>query len=195
MLRLIAFLSLFLTSQFAAAEGIKQIRPNAANTNYLVVNGGTGTNTGNNYGFLAAPLERLNIHIKNFANERIYFGFDPLTVGNIYLRIKDPTGAIVYGPVLLPQVTGLGFINSYTQAFNGPVQLVAGGYDALTFDPSMNGDYYMEFNLGSPTAANNTGISFDLYDITVGNRTTLTPINGRLFSMMEIHPKPITEST
>lgn len=166
------------------AEGIKQLQPASTLTNMLRVNGGAGTNTGNNFGFLSTPLQKLYVHIKDFSTERIYFGFNPNTAGNIYIRIKDPSGAIVYGPVLLPQVAGPGFINNYSEAFNGPGQVAGGGYNALSFNPGMNGDFSVEFNLGSPTVGNSTIIDFDFYDITVANTSTLTAITGRLYAYL-----------
>lgn len=153
------------------AEGIKQLQPASTLTNMLRVNGGAGTNTGNNFGFLSTPLQKLYVHIKDFSTERIYFGFNPNTAGNIYIRIKDPSGAIVYGPVLLPQVAG-------------PGQVAGGGYNALSFNPGMNGDFSVEFNLGSPTVGNSTIIDFDFYDITVANTSTLTAITGRLYAYL-----------
>ncbi len=183
-LSVLLLVSLLFFVRTALAEGTKEILPSAGLTSYLWINGGNSTNTGNNFGFTAQDKEKLYVHIKDYTNERIYFGFDPVTNDDIYIRIKDASGAIVYGPMLLPQTTGPGFIDTYTQAFNGPRDLTTGGYNALSFEPESNGDFSIEFNTLSPTVANTNAIYFRWYDITVGDKTTLEPIPGRLFAYM-----------
>ncbi len=125
-----------------------------------------------------APKEnRLNIHICK-AGEIIYFGFNQPDE-DVYFRLKSPDGSVVMGPTLLPS-SGAGFIATYNQAVVGPVQLSAGGYDALSYTSLTDGDYYIEFNPVSPTTITNSKRYFDLFDITVADGKTAKP--GRLWS-------------
>ncbi len=127
-------------------------------------------------------LYRLNINICNLG-ERIYFGFRP-SESDIYMRIKDPNNNIVYGPILLPQGTaGPGRIDNHTQAISGPNVLNAAGYNPLFFDPTMTGDYYIEFNDGNSTTYSTGDFNFTYFDITVVDTTgAFTERPGRLWS-------------
>ncbi|MFL5731525.1 MAG: beta strand repeat-containing protein, partial [Cytophagaceae bacterium] len=179
---LVPFYLIFIIHNYVFAEGTKQVQPIAAND--CVLDLLNGTSTYKNWGtYLGTGVdERIHIHIKNFANERIYWGLNQITAGNLYYRIKDPSGTIVVGPSLVPTVGLPGYINTYAEAVAGPSALAGGGYNALSYNPLMNGDYYIEFNFGSPTAASGTPMQFNYFDFTVSDLSTSQPILGRLWS-------------
>lgn len=134
---------------------------------------------------------RLNIHISDFTNEKIYFGFgnitdygiDPFIENDVSYQLKDPAGNIVagYALSLMPHTPGdNGFIESYEEAYNGPNinNSNPDGYSPLVLDPEMNGDYVLEFSL--PDFSYRIQRSFEYFDVTVANGNT--PIPGRLWS-------------
>ncbi|MBO9699879.1 MAG: gliding motility-associated C-terminal domain-containing protein [Sporocytophaga sp.] len=125
-----------------------------------------------------APKEnRLNIHICK-AGEIIYFGFNQPDE-DVYFKLKSPDGTVVMGPTLIP-ASGAGFIANYNQAVAGPLQLSAGGYNALSYTSLTDGDYYIEFNPVSPTTKTDSKRYFNLFDITVAEGNIAKP--GRLWS-------------
>jgi len=172
----------------AFAEGTKQIQPSADKPCKIDILNPNATKFAS---YQAGPNERLQIRIQHPATERIYFGFGIRFTGNevldasnipVYYRIKDPAGNIVAGPALLND-TGAGFITSFSQALAGPsVTAGAAGYDALSFQPTVAGDYSIEFNANSPTTFNNVNFKFDLFDITVVNTEANAAVPGRLWS-------------
>src|SRR5690606_31089681 len=92
---------------------------------------------------------RLNFNICNLG-EKVYFGFNQSNK-DVYFRIKDPNGNLVNingNTINQVPTSGAGFIGTYNQAYNGPSAIVGttGGYNALSFTPTMTGDYYIEFN-------------------------------------------------
>ncbi|MCX7954938.1 MAG: gliding motility-associated C-terminal domain-containing protein [Bacteroidales bacterium] len=98
-----------------------------------------------------APEHKLYISIAD-TNEIIYIGF-----GNIYdysgnlkndvvFRIISPSGQVVYGPDTIPS-NGIGFINNYTEAIAGPVNVTPQGYNPIVIHPIEIGDYYIEFDM------------------------------------------------
>ncbi len=172
----------------ALAEGTKQIQPAAEKPCKLDILNPNATRFAS---YMANPNERLQIRISNPQTERIYFGFGIRFTGNtvpetsnveVYYRIKDPAGNVVAGPFLLND-TGPGYIASFGQAVAGPA-LVAGpdGYNALSFQPSVAGDYSIEFNANHPEVFNNVNFRFDLFDISVVNTAVNRAIDGRLWS-------------
>lgn len=133
------------------------------------------------------PLNRLYIHIDDYTNERILMGFRKDTIQvmtqDVYFRIKDASGTIVYGPTIVP-TTGTGFIQNHAKAVIGPNTLSGGtgGYTPFSFNPASNGDFYIEFNRDNATTNVAAECRLDLFDITVEDTTTNTAIDGRLFS-------------
>jgi hypothetical protein len=121
----------------------------------------------------ANDLHRLYIHVQDVNTEVIYFGFRQ-DDGDVYYRLLDPLGNVVLGPTLCP-ATGTGRIPFYKNAINGPKQLNnADGYTALSYTPSLPGDYYIVINRVKRT--------FRYFDVTVGNKVTKSAINGRVYS-------------
>ncbi len=183
----------------AKAEGTRELRPTPASTCFLQV---WDTETQPTRRFMTYestdfPDYRLNIRIAN-PNERIYMGFRMLAgyTGAMFMRLRDPNGNIVFGPMQLPQTgvpltpVGPGFIANYAQAVAGPNPQGAcppphntnpGGYLPLFFQPTIAGDYYIEFNPDQPVALVRAKRLFEFFDITVTNADNV-PILGRLWS-------------
>ena len=141
----------------------------------------------------AADVDRLYFTVGS-TSESVYMGFQGGGLGNnparhiVYQIREKVTGMIVQAEQSLP-TTGAGFISTLAQAQNGPNQLIsppnpANGYDAVIFTPSAAGTYYIEFTVRrNDNNAIYTGtFSMDLFDITVGNPTTLVSKPGRLYS-------------
>jgi gliding motility-associated-like protein len=139
---------------------------------------------------------RLNIYISDPENEIICFGFGQFSFNfyhieeaDVYVRIKDPSGNVVWPN--RDSDSGYKFssttvnIDSYTEAVKGSnIVNGLGGYDELVFDPSglESGDYYFEFSLNETTASNHTKFYTHLWDITVVNKSSNSEIKGRLYS-------------
>ncbi len=177
--KLALLVSLAFASNRALAEGTKQLRPTSSDVGAVQIY--DNNSVARSFATYSAPAEkRLYIHISVPANERIYMGFNQ-PQNDVYFRLKDPNGNIVMGPTLVPS-SGNGFISNYAQAIAGPSALAAGGYNALSYQPLLAGDYYIEFSPQNPTTPVYIKRVFDLLDITVANKTTNTPILGRLWS-------------
>jgi uncharacterized protein (TIGR02145 family) len=137
----------------------------------------SGTSAGVDY--------RLYIHI-GAVGEKIHYGFgNPLNNVDLFVtdcqyRIKDPAGNIVVGPSPIP-LSGTGHISTWDQAVAGP-QIIAGGtgYPQLTYNPSMTGDYFIEFNFDNGFFGNDR-CKFMFFDVTVGSAAN-NAIDGRLWS-------------
>ncbi|HJW29735.1 MAG TPA: hypothetical protein VJ508_10915, partial [Saprospiraceae bacterium] len=161
--RLNIILSLLLVALFlsgrVSAEGTKELSPTAQDSAMLHTNASGFGNFASYTSF--GTTSALNIRIKNFSTDSIYIGLsaeadDFGTLNSSYqMRIKDPTGTVVFGPFTI----GLGNMNASTWllAKNGPDVNGTGGYSTNTgtfpysrFKPSMNGDYVIEFDDGSP---------------------------------------------
>lgn len=91
------------------AEGTKQLQPAASDYGFLqIYDQNTLTRPFATYN---SPEEyRLNISICNLG-EKIYMGFRQNN-NDVYFRLKDPNGNVVFGPQLIP-ASGQGFINSH----------------------------------------------------------------------------------
>ena len=116
----------------------------------------------------------------------------------VFWRLKDPNGNIVAtsGGGGIPFWNGgaspstvPGFIGSHAEAINGPDNLNGvgtAGYTPFIHNPSMNGDYYFEFNFNDLNAAfDNTGcswaaVAFQYFDVSIASGTETIP--GRLWS-------------
>ena len=172
------------------AEGTAQAMPNPANGVALLI---YATNSSGNY--LNAPTEnRVFFHVKDHTTENLYFGLHPRKVSpnglstNSYYRILDPSGTVVAGPTLLPNSANPGFIADYATASAGPNinGLNASGYDPILFDPTSNGEYYIELynstNGGVSIQGGAGGLLFcPFFDFTVATATN-TVFPGRVHS-------------
>jgi len=151
--------------------------PTQSDFGYLQINAKQINNAFATYN--ASNDERLNISICN-PGEIIYFGFKQ-TNNDVYFRIKDPSGNIVFGPQLIPGA-GSGFIANYNEAVAGP-QPVAGatGYTPLIYTPVTTGNHYIEFNYGDPVIFSFKQRTILYTDITVATAGNIA-IDGRLWS-------------
>ena len=195
---LIFLLASLLQATPSFSEGTKELAPTAAEFNrsdmqIFDVSGGVSRTS---MTYIAPADKRMYIEILN-PGEEVYFGFNFLAAqvtgcNTLWYRIKDPTGAIVFGP---QQVTngGPGSIGSYAQAQIGPNTLIggAGGYTPLSFTPTMGGSFYIEFNNNNPNVFVAGGaacvgsvrqVRIPLFDISVADFAGGNKINGRLWS-------------
>ncbi len=123
---------------------------------------------------------RLNIRIVDINKESIHIGIKQ-DDGDVYMRLRDPLGNIVYGPILIPS-SGNGYISTYAQALAGPKAInAANGYNSIKYIPSLPGDYYIEFNPTNATTINRVKRTFTYFDVTVVKNNS-TAIEGRLWS-------------
>ncbi len=191
--RLVGLL-LFSLSHYAIAEGTRQVSSTSNTISALL----SAPDLANGSYFNAPEDNRLYFSIKNFSTESLYFGFDwrdyDGTSANlaspVFYRIMNPNGTVALGPTLWTG-TGNGKINTYAQAVAGPNinGSVPTGYSPLVFNPTVNGEYWIEYWLGTSTT-NSTPITTSagridspLFDLTVANRTSPYTVQpGRLFS-------------
>ncbi len=196
---LVSILLLVTITTKLMAEGTKQLEPlnpGAANgyCKLALFKGGMTFN-GYRIPFAAvgcAPAYRLNIHIADPANEKIYFGFKQRGGCNLFYQLRDPNGNVVIPLTSQPTIGNPGYINTWNNAV-GPLPMVAGGYTPLTYTPLIAGDYYIEFaqdNAGntfnwtddpaSASAPNPCNPIIEFFDISVFDGITAKP--GRLWS-------------
>ncbi|MBP6385482.1 MAG: DUF11 domain-containing protein, partial [Pseudarcicella sp.] len=176
-------------SQFAFAEGTKTASANPAVITALGLLPDIGSGA-----YLNAPEDnRIYFNIKDHTVENLYFGFDWRNysnttnvnrLANMFYRIFDPAGNVITTARWDSTSAANGVINTYAAAVAGPkiAGSPAGGYNPLTFDPTVNGDYYISFfrsNDNGTTTSAGRGLS-PLFDFTVASGTT--PINGRIHS-------------
>ncbi|MCX8112482.1 MAG: hypothetical protein N3E49_04710 [Bacteroidia bacterium] len=174
------------------AEGTRQLmNNNCANHGYIQI--WDNADPLRTFATYSCP-EYSRLYIRVAGGERIYMGFhivtdagsDPNTIANdVWMRLRDPNGNIVMGPIQLTSGMGAGWITTCNQALIGPAPLYAGGYNPLIYNvPSgSGGNYYIEF------AVNNNPTQyvkrvFRWFDITVArwNGTGWIPKPGRLWS-------------
>lgn len=189
--------ALLFTSR-AKAEGSKDLMADVSSRAALSTVDGTfaawnSSNSGN-------ERKKLNIHITTPGSEIVYFGFSAgystgisdilgegsASTANYYIRIKDPNGNVVFGPQILNASNAIPVgTTGFNQVKAGPAAIAgASGYAGFSFTPAAGapaGDYYIEFNKDSVTF-DATQCSFDYWDITVANRTTLAPLPGRIWA-------------
>ena len=175
------------------AEGTRQVMPSATNGTGLIVSTTASFPLGNVGSYLGAPNDdRIKIYIKDFSTEVLYYGFNwetlspatPInTYSDVYMNIYDPTGALVT-TVHLPGAAAAGFISSYTSAIAGPkiAGIPLGGYNPLSFTPTMNGDYYVSFYRSSDGGvthiAGGESMLAKWFDLTVA--ASGRPVTGRV---------------
>ncbi|MBY0485857.1 MAG: hypothetical protein K2P85_01500, partial [Flavobacteriaceae bacterium] len=192
-LLLILFFALMSFNVFA--EGTPTVSPNAANITALLsapdLSSGSFLN--------CAEDNRVKFIVSDNVNENLYYGFDwrgyavgsPARINNLYYKIYNPSGTVVL-TALWSSTTGIaGSIDNHPQALAGPniAGTVPTGYTPLVFDPTVNGEYWIEFyrsNDGGLTAdvSAATGRAVGaLFDLTVArNSAPYTKVNGRVSS-------------
>jgi uncharacterized protein (TIGR02145 family) len=172
---------LFFTLTSVNAEGTKELRPLETHKGELCID-----TTRNKFCSVIATEEyRLHIHISDFANEAIYFGFGETkhNDGATNFRFYRPDGSLDTSGAV-PTATGTrGYIDSWAQAVAGPTVVAAGGYWALRCTPDANGDYYLAFKITWSTGPfTDTYKTWANFDVTVVNTTTMQAIPGRVWS-------------
>ena len=147
--------------------------------------------------YLNAPAsQRLQFRILNHTSENLYFGINPrqrtgspLSLStNLYYLIKDSSGAIVAGPFKFNTTAGsAGYIDTYNEAVAGPNIGGAAptGYTPLSFNPTADGDYYIEIYKSNDSGATRTTSGVDIvlpyFDFTVSDSSN-NRTEGRIFS-------------
>ena len=184
-LRLLLVTFVLLGSAMALrAEGTKELKPSAAAN---VEGAFNPWDWGGNFASYTSETDtsaRLNISIADYTRESIFFGFNTQnTSDDTWIRIKDASGTIVYGPFALGTApNGTGYIASYAEAVAGPTELDPAGYEAFEFNPSANGDYYIELNFGDATTFNQQNIRYNYFDITVIDTVASEAKEGRVWA-------------
>gem|GEM_PF-4480282 len=176
----------------AQAEGTAQVMINPMNGVGLNISNVTTVLSGPYRG--AASENRLRFFIRT--SETLYFGFRaynratplPQEVTVYYRILRSSDNAEVVAPTPVAPNAPAGYISTYDQAYDGPNALPAGtgtGYNALTFAPSTDGEYYIELYQSEDDGltalpAQNTVLVY--FDFTVAANATQTAINGRVYS-------------
>lgn len=173
--------SLLIATPSLFAEGIEEIRPFAAAKGEL-----NPWDWGGEFASYNAPADRqLKVHVANHSVEQVYLGFNSLYSGTTYMRIRNPLGVVVYGPVELKKFgANRGWIPSYNAAVAGPNKISASGYIPFTFNPTMNGDYTIELNPDDPNTKVIRNVRYDLFDITVVDTVAMQEKKGRLWAKL-----------
>ena len=185
MIRYLFYLIVFVPI-VVVAEGTKQLRPNETDFGYInLMDQQNNLGTERTFALYNAPEDtRLNIRIKDPANEQIHLGFKLFDTDPLYFRIVAPDGSLLLPQTLVPAVDGNpGRIIDYDEAVRGPSTIDPNGYLPITVTPTMAGDYSLEFY---DPAHNPPGTyakrQFELFDVTVENTTTNSAVDGRLWS-------------
>jgi hypothetical protein len=167
------------------AEGTPSVMPNSSNGTGIYISTTLGAGP-----YRGAPTEnRVEFVITNNVTQNLYFNFKaynravtPVQTA-IYYRILDQnTNTVRAGPTLV--ATG-SQISTYAQAVAGPniSGLVPAGYTPITFDPTIDGHYYIELYPSSDggVTASTTNIIVTLFDFTVATAANVK-FPGRLHS-------------
>ncbi|TXD50135.1 DUF11 domain-containing protein [Polaribacter sp. IC073] len=174
------------------ADGTKQVMPDANNgvAMYITDNGQYGPHLN------SSPSQRLQFRILDHTTENLYFGLNPrqrngsplVLSTNLYYLIKNAAGNSVAGPFKFNTTDGSpGYISNYNQAVAGPNinNAVPTGYNPLSFNPSSNGDYYIEIYKSNDSGATRTvdgpDVVIPYFDFTVSD-TSNNRTEGRVFS-------------
>lgn len=182
--RLTAVLLLLFFVQNVFAEGTPQAMPNAANGVGLYM--ATASASG---AYRGAPTQnRIRFHIADHNAENFYFGiraYDRATTPvqvEPYYRIVNAAGTQVVAPT---QITIAQQITTYARAVVGPnIGTETNGYTPLSFDPTANGEYYIEIYVSGDVGA--TATTGQTTVLTLFDFTVATPANtkfpGRVYS-------------
>ena len=190
--KLLSLLGLFFITVTATfADGTKEVMPDPNNGVALYI-----TDDGRYGPYLDSPAsQRLQFRILNHTTENLYFGVNPRVretntplVNGVYYQIKNSAGEVVFGPTIFSTTAGQpGFISTYAQAVAGPNigGAAPSGYNPLQFNPTENGDYYIEIYKSADGGATRTTQLADVvlpyFDFTVAT-TSNVRTQGRVFS-------------
>jgi hypothetical protein len=193
-LLLVLFFALLSLNVFA--EGTPTVAPNAANITALL----SAPDLNSGPYFNAPEDNRVKFTITNNATQNLYFGFDwrqyaagsPPRLTDIYWRIRRSSDlAVVAGPTLWNSALGsAGSIDTHAQALAGPniAGSVPTGYNPIIFDPTQDGEYFIEIYRSSDGGVTGRSTASDravgaLFDLTVANNfAPYTKFNGRVNS-------------
>ncbi|RMF47392.1 MAG: T9SS C-terminal target domain-containing protein [Bacteroidetes bacterium] len=136
--------------------------------------------------------EYARLYIRVAEGERIYMGFHVIGPSNnnniftdVWMRLKDPNGNVVMGPIQLQPSMGPGWIDNCNQAILGPQPLVPGGYNPLVYNVPVGagGNYYVEFAVNNDPNQRQSRM-FRWFDITVArwNGAAWVERRGRVWS-------------
>ena len=157
---LVLFLALYSFSLFSQ-EGTKQLMPNETDRLYLEMYCNDNSGGHKEFATYGAPeKDRLHIYLKD--GETMHLGMQMYTDNNyggncetdpedVWFRIKDPNGNVVFGERQMVESGDQGFIDNYTEAVTGPNGViinettVSGGYNSLTYTAEQTGNFYIEF--------------------------------------------------
>ena len=181
---ILLLLAVLCTFSVLKAEGTKEVMPNSANGVALNIRGATLSGPYKN----AAAQNRVRFLISNHNTENFYFNFraynrsSGTTQVAPWYRILNAAGVEI---VAATQVTAAQQISTYAQAVAGPNigGSVPAGYTPITFDPTANGEYYIEIyestDAGASVAVTQTLLT--LFDFTVATSTNIK-YPGRVYS-------------
>ncbi len=175
------------------AEGTRELMANNCN-NHGYIQIWDNNDPLRNFATYNCP-EYARLYIRAVAGERIYMGFhvnggpdnNPTIYNDVWMRLRDPNGNVVMGPIQLQSTMGAGWINTCAQAMAGPQPLVgAAGYNPLVYNVPAggpSGDYYIEFAINNNPNTRQKRV-FRWFDITVArfNGTTWVAKPGRVWS-------------
>ncbi len=140
-----------------------------------------------------SPDERLNVFLR--PGERFMFGMNFFTLGrggkedvpgDMYVRIKDSQGNVVFGPERL-NPGDKGHIPDRNSAITGPDEFSPGGYDALEFLATYADTFHLEVNYEDPNTYNSDiprdaeRFGTDFFDFRVMDPTN-TELEGRIWA-------------
>lgn len=182
------FLSFILSQSFA--EGTRELMNNNCN-NHGYIQIWDNNDPLRNFATYNCP-EYARLYIRVAGGERIHMGFHIVQNSNsntimndVWMRLRDPNGNIVLGPINIKSTMGSGWINTCNQALIGPASLYAGGYNDLVYNVPIgsDGDYYIEFAVNNNPNLYQSRI-FRWFDITVSrwNGSNWVEKKGRLWS-------------
>ncbi len=175
------------------AEGTRELMANNCNNHGYIQIWDNGDPL-RNFATYDCP-EYARLYIRAVAGERIYMGFhvnggpdnNPTIYNDVWMRLRDPDGNIVMGPIQLHDAMGAGWITTCAQAMAGPQPLVgAAGYNPLVYNVPAggpSGNYYIEFAINNDPNSLQKRV-FRWFDITVArfNGTAWVAKPGRVWS-------------
>lgn len=177
---------LFVITNLSSGEGTKQLMPDSSGSKsceILIANGIAGGNMRDPFALFNGDSNyRLHIRINDYTKEKIFFGIGQSNgpyppTGPVTWRIHNPNGTVAWTGTTPTTAGQNGYISFYSQAYAGPTKVAADGYPAIDFAPTVNGDYYMTFQV-----SNTQSRTYKQFDVSVIDTTTNTVIDGRMHS-------------
>ena len=150
-------LFLLLNPLNAKAEGTSTVSTSTINTALSIL---PDQNRGSYLG--SSDDNWVYFRIGDHTTENFYYGFNWVQyssttstlvnppIANMYMRIFNPNGVQVGSPINLPTF-GSGYISTFNQASIGANISGShpGGYTPLSFNPTMNGEYHIEYYISN----------------------------------------------